>query len=69
MVPGRGRANASVVLSDPSRDLALLKIPMSNLPYLSIGDSNLVHVLNTVYVLGYPLSPVLGGDVSASEAR
>jgi serine protease Do len=42
---------------------------MSNLPYLSIGDSNLVQVLNTVYVLGYPLSPVLGGDVSASEGK
>jgi S1-C subfamily serine protease len=69
VVPGRGPANASVVLADPSRDLALLNIPMSNLPYLSIGDSNLVHVLNTVYVLGYPLSPVLGGDVSDTRFR
>jgi hypothetical protein len=68
-VPGHGPVEASVALSVPSKDLALLKLPLSNLPYLSIADSDLVHVLNTVYVLGYPFAPILGGNVSASEGK
>jgi S1-C subfamily serine protease len=64
----------SVVLSDPDKDLALLKLPLRklplpNLPYLPIADSDLVQVLDTVYVLGYPLAPVLGTNVSASEGK
>jgi S1-C subfamily serine protease len=56
-------------VSDPSKDLALLKLPLRNLPYLSLADSNFVHVLNTVYVLGYPLTSELGHNVSASEGK
>ena len=69
VVPDHGRISGSVVLSDGYKDLALLKVPLSNLPCVSIADSNLVHVLNTVYVLGYPLAHELGGNVSASEGK
>jgi S1-C subfamily serine protease len=69
VVPDHGRVSGSVVLSDGYKDLALLKVPLSNLPCISIADSNLVHVLNTVYVLGYPLASELGGNVSASEGK
>lgn len=68
-VPGHGPVEASVVVSDPSNDLALLKLPLPNLPYLALADSNLVHVLDTVYVLGYPLTSELGRNVSASEGK
>jgi Trypsin-like peptidase domain len=69
VVPGKGSFAASVVADDDYKDLALLKIEVSNLAYLPIGESQKVKVLDTIYVLGYPLAPALGADVSASEGQ
>jgi S1-C subfamily serine protease len=58
-----------VVADDDYKDLALLKIEESNLACLAIGESQNVKVLDTIFVLGYPLAPALGADVSASEGQ
>lgn len=48
--------SASVVKVDPflGRDLAILKVELSNTPSLLIGDSDKVKVGDTVYAFGYP---------------
>lgn len=69
IVRGHEPLEAPVILSDPYKDLALLKLPLGDFPYLPIADSDLVQVLDTVYVLGYPLASVLGSAISASEGK
>jgi serine protease Do len=46
---------AKVVGSDPPSDLAVLKIEASNLPLLSLGDSNRVRIGDVVLAIGNPL--------------
>jgi S1-C subfamily serine protease len=55
---------ASVVASDPVRDLAVLFINGSNLPYIALGDSDAVATGLQVDALGYPL----GRDVDVGKA-
>jgi serine protease Do len=69
VVPGKGHFIASVVADDDYKDLALLKIGVTNLEALPISESKEVNVLDTVVVLGYPLVTALGADVSASEGQ
>jgi Do/DeqQ family serine protease len=47
--------DAKVVGSDPPSDLAVLKIEASNLPLLSLGDSNRVRIGDVVLAIGNPL--------------
>lgn len=48
--------SATVVNSDPflGRDLAILKVELSNTPSILIGDSDKVKVGDVVYAFGYP---------------
>jgi len=55
---------ASVVASDPALDLAVLFINGSNLPYIALGDSDVVTTGLQVDALGYPL----GRDVEVGKA-
>lgn len=59
---------AKVIGSDPSTDLALLKVDASHLPYISMGNSDLVKVGEWVLAVGNPFnltSTVTAGIVSA----
>lgn len=58
---------AEVLKTDEDDDLALLKIPASDLPTVKIGDSDQVGILDYVIVLGYPLGTftVTDGKISA----
>jgi len=69
VVAGRQPVEARVVSTDSSRELALLKIPLTNLPTLPIGSSQSVQVLDPITILGYPLTDLLGADVSASDGK
>jgi hypothetical protein len=69
IVPGKGELLASVAADDEYKDLALLKIEAVGLEALPIAESKGVKVLDTVIVLGYPLAPALGADVSASQGQ
>jgi hypothetical protein len=57
-------SSAAVTASDPGLDLAVLFIGGSNLPYIALGDSNVVTTGLQVDALGYPL----GRDVEVGRA-
>ncbi|MEO6000637.1 MAG: trypsin-like peptidase domain-containing protein [Chitinophagaceae bacterium] len=59
---------AVVVGTDPSTDLAVIKIEAENLPYLSFANSDDVHLGEWVLAVGFPLNletTVTSGIVSA----
>jgi hypothetical protein len=51
-----------IVASDPDKDLAIIKVPGRNLPFLQIGDMEGLHVGDHVVAIGSPLG--LEGTVS-----
>ena len=62
--------NANLIGTDPSTDLALLKIDENNLPFTSFGNSDDVHLGDWVLAVGNPFnltSTVTAGIVSAKE--
>lgn len=64
----RYTTEATVVATDPSTDIALIKVTEKNLPYMEIGNSEDVHLGQWVLAVGYPLSldaTVTAGIVSA----
>lgn len=61
---------AKVVGTDPSSDLAVLKIDAKNLPFLTYDNSDEVHLGQWVLAIGYPLNletTVTSGIVSAKS--
>lgn len=59
---------ARIVGRDPGYDLAVLRIPIGNLPSISLGDSSKVSVGDPVLAIGSPLgyaSTVTSGIISA----
>ena len=62
------RTLASVLGTDPDTDLAVLKINMPDLPFITIGDSNALFVGDLVLAIGNPFGvgqTVTSGIVSA----
>lgn len=47
--------NSSVIWSDDSLDLAIIKIPCENLEYLNFGDSDTVELGENVFAIGNPI--------------
>lgn len=61
---------AKVIGTDPSTDLAVIKIEANNLPYLTFANSDDVHLGQWVLAIGYPLNletTVTSGIVSAKS--
>ena len=59
---------ASVQSSDPALDLAVLFITASDLPYVALGDSDVVRSRQSVEALGYPFGRKLDiGRVAAPD--
>lgn len=68
VLPDKRSFNAKVIGTDPSTDLALVKIDGNNLPFVGPGNSDDVQVGEWVLAVGYPLSlssTVTAGIVSA----
>jgi serine protease Do len=64
----RNSAQAKVIGTDPSTDLAVIKIDEKDLPYIEFGNSDEVHLGQWVLAVGYPLTldaTVTAGIVSA----
>lgn len=49
------KVKATVVSRDPKNDIAVIKINMNNLPYLTFGDSGKLQVGQTAIAIGYAL--------------
>ena len=67
LLDGR-RAMATVLGTDPDTDLAVLKITLSGLPVIALGDSNALFVGDTLLAIGNPFGvgqTVTSGIVSA----
>jgi serine protease Do len=62
---------AKIQATDPSNDIALLKIDASNLPYLTLGDSNSLQIGQEVVAIGNALgqyqNTVTTGVISALD--
>jgi len=56
VIEAKGGISATVVNADPfmGRDLAILKVELSNTPSLFVGDSDDLGIGDEVYALGYP---------------
>lgn len=66
----KGTYKAKVIGTDPSSDLAVIKIDGHNLPYLTFANSNDVRLGQWVLAIGYPLNlgtTVTSGIVSAKS--
>lgn len=64
----RFTTDAKLVATDPSTDLAVLKIEEKNLPYMEFGNSDDVNLGQWVLAVGYPLTldaTVTAGIISA----
>jgi S1-C subfamily serine protease len=65
-----GKGKLAKVIGSPSpfieRDLAILKVDMSNTPSLRVGDSDILRVGEEVYVIGYPGVVSFSSMLSAS---
>jgi len=62
------KKTASIIGTDPTTDLALIKVDASDLPYLTFGDSDNVRIGEWVLAVGNPFnltSTVTAGIVSA----
>ncbi len=67
-LPDKRTFDAKVVGTDPASDLAVVKIQASDLPTLSLGDSDRVRVGDVVLAIGNPLGlrqTVTSGIISA----
>lgn len=64
----RYTTTAKVIATDPSTDIAVVKVNEKNLPYMEFGNSDDVHLGQWVLAVGYPFSldaTVTAGIVSA----
>lgn len=65
---GQTELPAKVLEMDRDHDLALLQVlPTSGLTVLPLGDSQKVQLAQTVRVVGYPLSTVLGNSIKITS--
>lgn len=57
--------NASVVWEDSDLDLSILKINARGLDYISLGDSDNIHITDKVYAIGNPIGVEFQRTVTA----
>jgi S1-C subfamily serine protease len=58
---------ATILSLDQAHDLALLKIEAANLPFLPIGNSNVMKVQDEIWAVGFPFGPALGEEVTVTK--
>jgi S1-C subfamily serine protease len=66
-LPDGRKFPARVLKADGGLDLAVIKIDGAGLPALALGDSDALRQGDEVLALGYPLSNVLGAELSATR--
>jgi V8-like Glu-specific endopeptidase len=58
---------AEILQKDSDTDLALLKINYRNARHFKIANFNAVNLGDKIYVLGFPLSTILGSDIRLTD--
>ena len=70
VVTSEGRTlPARVVREDAYKDLALIKLDVSNAPYLPLGRSADMKVLDSIVALGFPYADKIGVELSAYDGK
>jgi len=59
--------DARVIEKNVETDLAILKIDYNNTHHFKISDFNAASLGNKIYVLGFPLSNILGSDIRLTD--
>ena len=67
LIPGLGFKPAEIISSNPSNDIAILKIKSETKNFLQISNFKSSKISDKVYTMGYPLSSVLGDKPKYSE--
>lgn len=67
VVLGGQTYEAEVLQSDSTKDLALIKIPATDLKALPLGNSDAAQLGQDIRVIGYPLSDVLGTEIKVTR--
>jgi S1-C subfamily serine protease len=60
---------ARVIREDAYKDLALIKVDVANAPYLPLGRSADIKVLDSVIALGFPYAEKIGAELSACDGK
>ena len=58
-----------MVREDAYKDLALIKLDVSNAPYLPLGRSADMKVLDSIVALGFPYADKIGVELSAYDGK
>jgi hypothetical protein len=64
---GGKEVDAKVLEVDARHDVALVQIPLHNLPVLPLGDSTKTRLAEEVRVVGYPVSNMLGNSIKVTS--
>lgn len=67
LIPGLGFKPAEISSSNPSNDIAILKVKSETKNFLQISNFKSSKISDKVYTMGYPLSSVLGDKPKYSE--
>ena len=60
---------ARVIRADAYKDLALIKVEVVNSPYLALGRSADVKVLDSIIAVGFPYAEKIGAELSAYDGK
>jgi hypothetical protein len=70
VVTSEGRTlPARVIREDAYKDLALIKVDVANGPYLALGRSADVKVLDSIIAVGFPYAAKIGVELSAYDGK
>lgn len=69
VISSGNRYEGVVILDDPSNDLAFIQLfpPLPNFPHFKVVPSSDFVVAESILVLGYPLSDILGNDIRVTN--
>jgi S1-C subfamily serine protease len=68
-MPDGSEVPASVVAASRSTDVALLKLDVSKVQYLEVGDSSKLALADEVYTIGFPAVEILGTSHKYSDGK
>jgi S1-C subfamily serine protease len=65
--PGQLQATGELLQSDANTDLALIRVPLKDLPYLSLAAPRSVQRGDLIFTVGFPTTAILGDEVKFAD--